>query len=53
MCETMGNLSVSLVFFLVSEKNRKMLGELSWYRENYGVLSSKYIDVQDKYDNLK
>ena len=28
-----------------------MLEELTWYRENYGGLSTKYIDVQEKYDN--
>merc|ERR1712243_160299 len=38
---------------LVSKKNKEMLDELIRYRENYGVLSTKYIDVQEKYDYLK
>ena len=38
---------------LVSENNGKMLAELTWYRSNYGVLSTKYIYVQAIYDDMK
>jgi len=36
-----------------SKKMEETLKELEWYRENYGNLSTKYIDLKEEYENCK